>query len=275
MAEEIIAAGDLPAQLIEAIGTNIRPFTITFVQFDESRPEVTPSPLGSGVLVSAGRSKAILTANHVLKKLPRDRRLCVFLGKTNTPHTLDIRGLDFREIAQGKTEADGPDLAAIVMAHSITGAIESKKAFYNLDLRRDDVLHRPFDLNQGVWIAQGYLEERNVVTLDADGRGRTMGFYEFSGVGGPQSIHERDGFDYSDFPVSADSRASSPKSWGGMSGGGLWQVPLVRKDGDLEHRSPILSGVLFYQYETSDTQCGVKAHFRRSVYEVAYAAIAS
>jgi hypothetical protein len=58
-----------------------------------------------------------------------------------------------------------------------------------------------------------------------------------------------------------------------MSGGGLWQIPLKRQGGDLVHRPPLLSGILFYQEPTTDTLCGVKGHGRRSVYEVAYNAI--
>jgi hypothetical protein len=59
-----------------------------------------------------------------------------------------------------------------------------------------------------------------------------------------------------------------------MSGGGLWQVPLVRDArGRIEDTTPLLSGVVFYQVPTSDSCCGVKCHGRQSVYRVAYQAI--
>ena len=65
-----------------------------------------------------------------------------------------------------------------------------------------------------------------------------------------------------------------PKSWGGMSGGGLWQVQLKRDMGTVRAISPyVLSGVLFYQWPTTPEVCGVRAHGRKSVYDVAYRAI--
>ena len=58
-----------------------------------------------------------------------------------------------------------------------------------------------------------------------------------------------------------------------MSGGGVWQVPLKRTEGSLTHGPAVLSGVMFYQYPTTDTQCGIRAHGPRSVYQKALDAI--
>jgi hypothetical protein len=55
-----------------------------------------------------------------------------------------------------------------------------------------------------------------------------------------------------------------------MSGGGLWQIPLKRQGSGLVHLPPLLSGILFYQQPTTATECGVRGHGRRSVYERAY-----
>ena len=55
-----------------------------------------------------------------------------------------------------------------------------------------------------------------------------------------------------------------------MSGGGMWQVPFKREGSALTYLSPFLSGVMFYQQPTTPTECGVRGHGRRSIYEVAY-----
>ena len=56
-----------------------------------------------------------------------------------------------------------------------------------------------------------------------------------------------------------------------MSGGGLWQVPLKRgAKGKIEHKTPILSGIVFYQKPTTEMYCGVKCHGRQSVYKAVF-----
>jgi hypothetical protein len=99
---------------------------------------------------------------------------------------------------------------------------------------------------------------------------RSKYFYNFTGLGCPETSQRIGDHDYFDFPVSYEARPVAPVSWGGMSGGGLWQVPLKQEGNSLRHLSPLLSGILFYQQPTSETECGVRAHGRRSVYEVAY-----
>lgn len=56
-----------------------------------------------------------------------------------------------------------------------------------------------------------------------------------------------------------------------MSGGGLWQVPIYKTEqGVWRHKTPWLSGVVFYQEETQANRGAVKCHGRHSVYKVAY-----
>ena len=56
------------------------------------------------------------------------------------------------------------------------------------------------------------------------------GFYNYSGAGGPDQQVMKGKHDYFDFPVSFGARPLAPQSFGGMSGGGLWQVPLSKND---------------------------------------------
>jgi hypothetical protein len=77
--------------------------------------------------------------------------------------------------------------------------------------------------------------------------------------------------------VSADGRAASPEYFNGMSGGGLWQVPLTKSEssGDIGYVTPILSGVVFYQVATTSTECGLRCHGPASLYGAVYDAIKS
>ena len=274
MDEEILIK-DLPGELIESVVNTIAAHTVAFVRLEERDERPYCTLLGSGVLIAAGGVKAILTAHHVVEVLPRDSRLCVVLEKTSQPHTLDTAGLVFLPIARGSCEAEGPDLGAVVLAAPhLAASVAAKKIFFNLDSKRNGLLNEPPKIREGAWFAQGFLDEKTVATEDPDG-GTTTRFYNFTGVGGPDGLVERDGYDYYEYPVAHESRSEAPVSWGGMSGGGVWQVPLGREDGQLVPRQPVLSGVLFYQRPTTATECGVVAHGLRSIYEVAYDSILS
>ena len=272
MDDEILVK-DLPSELIEAVVRTVSTYTVAFVQLEEGDKRRHCTLLGSGVLIAAGRCKAILTAHHVVEVLPKTGRLCVMLEKTSQPHTLDTAGLVFLPIARGSCEAEGPDLGAVVLAPHLAGSVAAKKVFFNLDSKRNELLSEPPDVRDGLWITQGFLEKRTAATEDSDG-GTTTRFYNFSGVGGPDDPIDRGEYDYYEYPVTDEKRSETPASWGGMSGGGVWRVPLGRKDGQVVPRhNPVLSGVLFYQHPTTSTECGVVAHGLRSIYGVAYDSI--
>jgi hypothetical protein len=218
-------------------------------------------------------TSAILTAHHVLDVLPRSGRLGLLLAQTNAPHTIDTQGIAFVKIGRGSTESLGPDLGALILAPNIASAVGARKTFYSLSRHREAMLQSPPDLDAGVWFANGFLAEWSKVTYHPGRARATKWFYNFSAIGGPDPSPDRGRYDYFEFPVSHEGRREAPISWGGMSGGGLWQVPLKRQDGVLVPLPPLLSGTLFYQQPTTVTQCGVRAHGRRSLYDVAYEAV--
>lgn len=121
----------------------------------------------------------------------------------------------------------------------------------------------------------GFVDEYTVVEPGTNRHELIKGFYNVTGAGGPEESIVVGDHDYFTFPVGCSERSVAPRSFGGMSGGGLWQVPVVRDaQGQIEHDIPLLSGVVFYQVPTTDAYCGVKSHGRKSVYRVAYHAIA-
>ena len=271
--DDIILIKDLPPTLIKAATYDLRQYTIAFHGVKDKRGRKQPELLGSGVLVSAGNTRAILTAHHVIEVLPRTGRLGLLLQKTYEPHSVDAQGVVLLKIARGTQDSVGPDLGAVILAPEIATSVAAIKTFYNLDMQQEMMLQNPPNLRDGFWVAQGFLEERTVVTRNAEGRGFTKSFYNFSGVGGPEVGDQIGDFDFFEFPVSHEGKQNSPKNWGGMSGGGLWQIMLKREGDGLVHLPPLLSGIIFYQQPTTETKCGVRGHGRRSVYDVAYNSI--
>lgn len=224
--------------------------------------------------MSVGTTHAILTTQHVLSILPRSGRLGLALSRTAQQDTVDTQGLAFLPIARGTVDAEGPDLGAVVLAPSIASSIAAKKSFYPVDFHRDRVLYSPPDIREGVWFINGFVDERTVEERDKDGYHLVKGFYNLCGAGQPDHTIVVGDHDYFDFPVSYDARSIAPTSFGGMSGGGLWQIPLIRDaERQIKYETPLLSGVVFYQEPTTDNYCGVKCHGRASVYRIAFEAI--
>ena len=271
---EELTIGELPPSLLEAIKSDLILHSIGFVRFEKTPYGSDAFLLGSGTLVKVGVTHAVLTAHHVLEVLPQTGRLGLILSSTPQPHTIDTQGLEYRKIARGTKESDGPDLGAVILAPNIADSIQAKKVFYNLETRRDLLLKTPPHLRDGVWFVNGFIDEETTTRRDHDGYDLIKGFSNFSYAGGPEPAVVAGDHDYFAFPVSPSGRSVAPNSFGGISGGGLWQVPLNRDENrELCHKSPLLSGVVFYQECDSENSLAVKCHGRLSVYQVAYDAL--
>ncbi|RZB31680.1 MAG: hypothetical protein SRB2_04649 [Desulfobacteraceae bacterium Eth-SRB2] len=263
--------GELPDEVIDAASRDIIKYIVGLVRIEASSRGQDAILLGSGTLVSIGKIYAILTAHHVVSILPLKGRLGLILTPNLHQHTIDTQGIYYLEIDRGSIDSDGPDLGAIILGQTIGSAIAAKKTFYNLDLRREKMLQNPPHHHDGFWFINGFIDEDTIEEPGRDGYTLIKKFHNLSGAGGPEKSILIGEHDYFEFPVSYGGRAVAPISFGGMSGGGLWQVPLIRNNqGEIVHKSPLLSGVVFYQVPTTETSCGVKCHGRQSIYNFAY-----
>jgi hypothetical protein len=271
--DETILIKDLPPALIASAIEDLANYTVGFHRAHEPCDSNQRDLLGSGVLVSAVGRRAILTAHHVVQVLPTDERIGLMVGRTCQPHTIDARGVTFKTIARGADDSAGPDLALVLLAPSVAGAIAAKRSFANLDTGKDRLQKLPVAPENALWFVQGFLEERAVIQPDPLEEGLTQYFYIFTAVAQP-SVPEAVGcYDYLDFPIDAETCSKAPVKWGGMSGGGIWQVRLRKVGGLITHCAPVLSGMVFYQHETTGTQCGVRGHGPSSIYGQVYKAI--
>ena len=79
----------------------------------------------------------------------------------------------------------------------------------------------------------------------------------------------RDEFDFIKLKVPC-GEGNFPKNCEGMSGGGIWLVPLSidpnRDPKTIRHESPILAGVSFYQSEIEDGERVITGHGYDSIY---------
>lgn len=263
---DLTPLSEIPDAVMSDVLYHVATFTIGFLRPAGHDPRDTEL-LGTGTIVKAGQVRAILTAHHVVEKLPKRGRVRVaILDRSHQVTSLDASALQVSFEDRGSIAAEGPDIAIVTIAPDVASSIAATKTFYNLDLSRETVMTNPPDIVDGVWVVQGFVGQWTAVDRASDGRIVSKAFFHFSGSGATESERCIGQYAYVDFPIVPHDNPSVPTSFGGMSGGGLWQVPLRRNaDGAIKNDRPLLSGVIFYQY-TENEQRHIKCHFRRSVY---------
>jgi hypothetical protein len=275
---EELSLSQIPSQLIEEISKDISDFVIGLVRLRDTPSGQDAELGGSGTLVQIDETYGILTAHHVLSNLPKDGDIGLILatrfGAQLHRYTIPSQVIRRVEIARGQIESEGPDLALLIIPAAEVELIKAFKSFYNLVSRRDEILVNPPDKNDGIWFISGFANELTTDEPPEHGYQRVKSFYGMFGAGGVRSEYTDGLFDYFDFEVRYGGIDQPPESFGGFSGGGLWQVPLIRsKDGKLEAKDFLLSGVICYQSPMVENRRFIKCHGRRSVYKCAIDAI--
>jgi hypothetical protein len=141
----------------------------------------------------------------------------------------------------------------------IASDVRQLKAFYNLDRRRPEsgVAPEQHDL----WAAIGAPAEQSRFGPKEAVLRLTL-FDSWTA-----QACERDGFDYLDVAFDHERRPDLPRSYGGISGSGLWQIPITTSaSGSISWtRSVRLEGVAFFQKPTSAQQDVIRCHGRKSI----------
>jgi hypothetical protein len=233
---------------------------------------------GSGSLVSIDGVEGILTAEHVVRDLQKRTSAGIILSgyPKGDVHRFVFKPAlcrDFSYHARPDHPADGPDLSFLVLPPDTTAALRARKSFYNLSKRRTAMLEDPPSREIGVWAICGIAEEW---TIDAPSQ---MGFGRikvFNGrlLGPLERIAWRTSgdFDYINFEVVYDDGYGGPQSFGGYSGGGIWQLIIKPIEGLPTVVDRHLMGVAFYQ--SDKTMRGAEAirevfsHGRESIYRM-------
>jgi hypothetical protein len=203
-----ISLGELPQVLIDAIVQHLTDYSVGFVRVEDTPTGETASLLGSGTLVSAGSKRAVLTAHHVVSILPKTGCLGLILKASQHRDTVDTQGLTYLKIAQGQTDAEGPDLGAVLLAPTIATAIAAHKTFYDLERYREQMLSAPPHLHDGPWFVNGFIAENTVEERGRYDNERVMRFCNFSGSRGPRDPVVVGQHDYFAFPVEPNQGSS-------------------------------------------------------------------
>ena len=225
---------DLSEPLLNGIKERIKNHTVGFYLVEKLSD---PTLLGSGVLVSVGGIHAILTAHHVIQNVEQpleNKALGLLFADRSESRAIDPWAIEFIKIARGTEDSDGPDLGAAIFAPQapVLGSIKANKTFYNLGKRKERMLDRPPRLRDGIWAAQGYVAGLTNVTPAAGESPAQVRLHAVTAFSSNDTVEHRGQYDYLDYaadPHDIQPTRTRPDSWGGMSGGGLWQIPLNQR----------------------------------------------
>jgi hypothetical protein len=214
---------------------------------------------GCGTLVESG-GYYILTAAHCASAL--DKYDSIGLCVANYEHKLVMPNQAPPILIRGRTFGEwGPDLAFLPIPNAIVETLKARQSFYNLDSRRQaEMLVGKADRGRGPWAIVGSPAATSALhhpLHEFDMRAFFVRQY---------SPHERDEFDYLDIPMLLNTEDQLP-TFKGVSGGGLWQIDVARRDGRWDMAAaPTLEGCAFYE-DQFDGCPFIRCHGRRSIYE--------
>ncbi len=260
--------------LLEAEAEQLSHYSVGFVIPRSEGDTVVGILGGSGTLVSIDDVEGVLTAEHVVRLL-QNRGLA---GAILSKHPQEIECVfklsdcrDFSYSAKPNCPAGGPDLSFLMLPPDVTATLRARKSFYNLSKRCDPMLEHPPSREIGFWAINGIAEEWTTETPSQIGPGRTKVFNGrlLAPLRGMEWRTSGD-FDYFSFKPVYNDGYGGPHSFGGYSGGGIWQLIIPRKEGAPTVTDRHLMGVAFYQSDLKvqgeERSREVICHGRESIY---------
>lgn len=257
--------------LADEVANTLRLFTVGFVRVVERNGREDFLHCGSGTLVNVNGRLGILTADHVLNNLPNTGVGLAFpVAAEPRVHRILIQTSEHQKwhIGPATNTAAGPDLGFLELHPADRQRLPTSCAFYDLAARREKVLPQPRDPAMGGWYLCGSPDEWTTEARPERTFTRVRLFGAFCGAIVVARERLTDQFDYLDAEVNVAGQYEGPMDFGGVSGGGLWQIVFVETDGKIGVGERLLSGVAYYQLAEDGAPHTIVCHGRRSIYGV-------
>jgi hypothetical protein len=259
---------DIPVTVINDALEFVKDYAVSMISINYGESGEIAQFLGSGTFVKHNNHFCILTAGHVIAqknfKNAEKIGLC-FLSDTHK-FELERIAVHCKYIWNKTNIKEGPDLGLIVLPESNIGWIKATKSFWNLSAKKEIVLQKSYN-NNGAWAVCGVVDKLIESKGPDRGHNKVFRLHHYLWYGGFEGVFKKNGHDYIETSVNYNTNPDLPEDFGGLSGSGLWHVPLFEsKWGEIQCGTPILSGVTFYQTETVDGMCHLRSHGRDSIY---------
>ncbi len=252
---------------LEQISLPIQSWSVSLIGINHDQAgNQLMSLCGSGTLIKINSIFGILTANHVLELLQENyESLGLLLIEGRHCFNQPLQYFTLEKIAVPIIEDEGPDLGFIRTPIEIAREIMPYKGFFDLSSDREFLLNQPPVLNDGIWYVSGTPDE--YTSRDISAKRPAIKLRPFCWVCEAIRIYKKEAYDYIETEVYYNQGEKLPSSFGGISGGGLWQVLVEKKsEEELISKRYLFSGVVFYQSSISDDRRVIKCHGRESIY---------
>lgn len=263
---------DLPDTLITTSCSLITKFSTGLIKISKykSSPSEIMRLIGSGTFIIIDDKKfGILTAHHVAAEFSNMDELGLFVSPENQEHMFSIPVQHLRIVNIGAPGKDPkPDLSVIILPDAVVPTIRGSKSFYPI---RKESYHPELDseIIRDPFFICGVPE---IGTKDAKSRKGIKTLKSFQLLCGPTGVlkyYSVDKFDYFEVGVEYNSKFSLPETFGGVSGGGVWRVPiLILPNGEVTAKNHYLCGCVFYQTEKKANKRNLLCHGPKSIYEI-------
>jgi len=256
---------NIPEELWLQIEAEAYSYSLAILAMKTDSPTEAPQLMGSGTLVQLDGREFILTAQHVIAFLDRCPRLAFVLGEEAHSRTHARRIFTFHEIGIPTGAEMGPDIGLIRIPDNLRGYLHQKMSFYNLADKEYLADHEELVARSDLWVISGAVDE--LTALDVSRKEYSIG-HQCYGAGMPV-FGEASGYDYFELRAQYNKDTITPRSFGGVSGGGLWRLKIGEGPGGYtiaDHAK--LVGVCYYQGPTEQDTTFVRGHGPKTVYGV-------
>jgi hypothetical protein len=236
---------------------------------------------GSGTFITCGGKHGILTANHVVHNPENPQMRFNFnsahqklgLVVEEIPHRfqLETGACECLDIGAPTEWGAGPDLSVILLPEVGIGTLKAKKDFFDIEHKAQAKLNESLE-DAGTFIVAGAPDSKTrLLKKPSPQPGEWLSLSGFVAQAYLERRYSEGEYDYAELSASYLTRAEGVESFRGMSGGGLWRIPLIKpKVGDLAHNilfEPIVfAGVIFSQKPGINHEMRICCHAGKSIY---------
>lgn len=262
--------GKLPEYVQRKAGRDILGYSTPLIGLKTNDLSEQPVLLGSATFVQFGEDKGLLTAQHVIEKSDYSKCLSIGLIIKSYIHRFTIKKKYLQEHSTKPESSEfGPDLAFIKIPEQDAITIASQNAFWQMDANRYKISKILTYRNKGFWTIFGCPSVYERIESGKSGFANTFVPGGLLGMSAKPKFLSRKTYDYFDLPVAYENDNDLPKSFKGVSGGGLWYVPLFKSASDpkkIQVGQPSLMGVAFYETAINDCVTAIRCHGPKSIY---------
>ncbi len=257
--------------------------TILLVNLQNDSPDKVIKQLGSGTFASIDNKYfGIITAGHVASDIPiKDQtnkqilipeniryRLGLVIRKEEEfqRFSIPIDQIDILKVGGDRESCHWPDIAFIKIPDYFIGEIRAVKSFYNLTAYRIDDFNNPEKVGDPYFI-MGSPKVGTIDLSDIDNEIIEKKFLGFCGLTVIEREFIESDYDYYELPVDYVEEEYIPEDFTGISGSGVWKIPIKNGKGDtIAAKNIHLAGLVICQTDVQENHRILLAHGAMSLH---------